>query len=130
VLALLLVVRLLWEWLWHRPVMLACDAPLGVGIVVGGTATLVMVMALTPRTGYTPSVVGISPPTVRTGDSPSGVVIIVVGAAALGMAVAPVCDTPLGVGIVVGGTTALGIFVARKARTGDTPSGVTNGTDR
>jgi hypothetical protein len=127
VLALLLVMRLLWEWLWHRPVMLACDAPLGVGIVVGGTATLVMVMALTAQTGYTPSVVGISPPTVRTGDSPSDVVIIVVGAAALGMAVAPVCDTPLG---DVGGTTALGIFVARKARTGDTPSGVTNGTDR
>jgi hypothetical protein len=73
-----------------------CDAPLGVGIfVVGGTATLGMVVALTARTGDTLSGVGFAPSTVRTGDAPSGVGIVVGGASALGMVVAPACDAGL-----------------------------------
>jgi hypothetical protein len=73
-----------------------CAAPLGVGIVVvGGTATLGMVVALTARTGVTSSGVAIAPSTVRSGDAPSGVGIVVGGAAALGMVVAPACDVGL-----------------------------------
>jgi hypothetical protein len=50
--------------------------------------------------------VGIALSTVRTCDDPLGVGIVVGGAAALGMVVAPACEAPLGVGIVVGGTAA------------------------